>query len=82
MFDNLVNAELDKATQKFGPMRSPHEGIAVIWEEFEELKNEIFWGNKDNTIVELIQLAAMCKRLYLDCYSDYVTEMYNRHKNA
>jgi hypothetical protein len=33
--------EYNRASQAFGPMRSPHEGIAIIREEFEELWDEI-----------------------------------------
>lgn len=82
MFHDLVDTELDRATAKFGPIKPPHEGLAVIWEEFEELKSEMFWGEKDKAIVELIQLAAMCKRSYQDCYSEYVVDIYNRYKNS
>jgi hypothetical protein len=39
---NLALEELQRATSLHGPMRSGHEGIAVIEEEFLELRSEVF----------------------------------------
>jgi hypothetical protein len=43
-------------------MHSFHEGLSVIWEEFEELKNEVFLKHPNSVHVgdELVQIAAMC----------------------
>lgn len=74
-----IGAELVRARSRFGPMRSAHEGIAVIEEEFLELREAIFkkkWDATDATgayakelahiRVEAIQLAAMATRFVFD----------------
>lgn len=65
-----VREELLIAVQKFPPMHSAHEGFAVIHEEFDELKAEI-WKNPERRDIEAmhaeaVQLAAMCVRLMVD----------------
>jgi hypothetical protein len=60
--------ELRHAMEKFPPFNSPHEGIAVIWEEFEELKAHV-WENTGRSVAamtEAIQLAAMALRYVYD----------------
>jgi len=73
-FDEVL-MELGRATKKFGPMASPHEGYAVIKEELDELWDEI---KKKISIVntederrtkmrkEAIQVAAMGLRFIID----------------
>ena len=74
-----VVAELAKARAKFGAMTSAHEGIAIIEEEFIELRNEVFWGPTDGSDApghvarrvammraEAVQLAAMALRFIED----------------
>ncbi len=63
----VVRKELERAEAKFPPFRSPHEGLAIIQEEFEEFKNEVFWGSKERQLEEAIQLAAMAIRYIKDC---------------
>jgi hypothetical protein len=65
--------EWDFARNKFGPFNSTHEGFAVLWEEFDELKAEV-WKNSakhpdrdDNMRKEAIQVAAMALRFLTDC---------------
>jgi len=69
IFPELVKFELHNARQKHARMYSPHEGLAIIWEEFEELKQEVFKQKNDPnaTIRELASIAAMCQRFAEDC---------------
>ena len=64
----LVRNELQTATAKFGPMVSPHEGIAVIREEYLELEREVFHGEPIKAADEATQLAAMAIRFLVDLY--------------
>jgi hypothetical protein len=66
----LVDAstELLRAMALFPAFHSSHEGLAVIWEEFEELKKHV-WENTGSTsraMDEAIQLAAMALRYVYD----------------
>lgn len=65
--------EWNSARQKFGPFNSSHEGFAVLHEEFDELKAEV-WKNgskhpdRDTQMrKEAIQVAAMALRFLTDC---------------
>lgn len=62
----LIGEELDEATKKFGPFASPHEGIAIILEEFIELMLAVFWG-KGDPMREATQVGAMAARFLVDC---------------
>ena len=61
-----VLAELERAEAKFAPMHSGHEGLAVIEEEYEEFKAEVFHGSRDRQRAEAVQLAAMAVRFIKD----------------
>lgn len=56
-------AEIEAARAKFGPMRSAHEGFAIINEEFDELKAHVWMKQKHRDLIamrkEAIQIAAM-----------------------
>ena len=63
-----IREKMERAEELHGPFHSLHEAIAVIREEYCELENAIFWGNKngDNNAavrLEALQLAAMATRL-------------------
>ncbi len=63
-----IKEEYIRAALRFPPFNSTHEGIAVIEEEFEELKKEVFWGrNPDKRKYEATQLGAMALRFLIDC---------------
>ena len=66
-FSELVWSELQLARQKHGPITSKHEGIAVIEEEFLELREKVFFSKDQRGMLhELIQLAAMATRMAED----------------
>lgn len=58
--------ECHDAVKNWPAMRSPHEGFAIIHEEFDELKREV-WAkpsqrNLENMRKEALQVAAMAIR--------------------
>lgn len=66
-----VKAELDRAKAKYPPYHSAHEGYAVILEELEELKLEVFKGGTTPRSVarmraEAVQVAATALRFIED----------------
>ena len=67
--NELVN-EAVEAARKFEPFNSAHEGLAVIWEEFEELKAEVFKNQSAYDMKamrkEAVQLGAMALRFLYD----------------
>lgn len=73
----LVLEELTKAQAKFPPMVSPHEGIAVIKEEFDELWIEIKDNKREPQIYgaamteEAAHVAAMAIRFLIDVCPDF-----------
>lgn len=64
---NQVFEEYKRATQKFGPFKSTHEGYAVILEELDEAWDEIKTNNRERATEEMIQVAAMVLRWIVDC---------------
>jgi hypothetical protein len=65
-----AGAELAKALRKYPKMHGPHEGYAVILEELDELKLEIWKKPKKRSLQkmrkEAVQIAAMALRFMLD----------------
>jgi hypothetical protein len=65
-----IEAELEAAVSKFPPFRSAHEGYAILLEEMDELKAEV-WKNpaKRDPVklrAEAVQVAAMALRFLVD----------------
>lgn len=63
---DAVLVELQKATEKFGPFASAHEGYAVLLEEVDELWHEVKHGSLDRQREEAVQVAAMALRFLID----------------
>jgi hypothetical protein len=61
-----VLEELEKATLKHGPMKSAHEGYAVIKEEVDELWDAVKKDDTEHAKREAVQVAAMAMRFLLD----------------
>ena len=67
-FLELVEIELDKATEQYGPIASTHEAYAIMQEELDE-----FWdlvkerrAAGAEALSELVQIAAMAYRTAID----------------
>lgn len=71
---HAVLKELQRAHRKYSRFHSAHEGIAVIEEEFIELRAEVFRREKKRDYAameaEAIQLAAMSLRFMMDICGD------------
>jgi len=69
-FLTAVARECERARRKHPtPIRSLHEGFAIILEEMDEVKAEV-WQQQKNRLAlytELLQVAAMCQRMAEDC---------------
>lgn len=70
---NEVTTELARARSLFKPIYSPHEGLGVVQEEFDEFKLEVYKFNlakgrdtRPEMRKELVQLATMALRTVLD----------------
>jgi len=65
-----VEIELNSATEAFGSFASPHEGLAIIREEYKELEAEVFKQfnvrTKSNMAKEACQIAAMAICFMID----------------
>jgi hypothetical protein len=68
-----VADEHQRAINKFRAFNSPHEGIAIIEEEFLELREEVFKQHdartKEKMRAEAKQIAAMALRFMIDLTS-------------
>jgi len=65
-----IAAEVARARDLHPPINSAHEGYAVILEELDEFKVEVWkkqrLRDRDQMLAELIQCAAMCVRVAVD----------------
>ena len=65
-----IQDEYGYATYNFGKFNSAHEGYAVILEELEELKQEVFEKKENRSVVEMrreaLQVATMAIRFIYD----------------
>jgi hypothetical protein len=70
-FFQAAQQELERACMKHPPLHSLHEAYAVILEEVEEFKAEVWKQTRDRDSLaihdELVQIAAMCARTAQDC---------------
>lgn len=66
--------ELERAQSAFGPFHSAHEGYAVLLEEVDELKVEVWKSPRKRDVAamrrEAVQVAAMALRFIDDCCSE------------
>lgn len=63
-----VAEELRKAMKRHSSIHSAHEGYAVILEELDEVKAEVWRRQHDPALLrkELVQVAAMAVRMIVD----------------
>ena len=62
-----VNEELNRATNRFGPFNSAHEGYAILKEEVDELWDDVKNNaSKYKMCDEAVQVAAMAIRFIYD----------------
>ena len=64
---NKIQRELSSTRNKYPPFHSSHEGLGVILEEWDELKEAVRNNNISQQRTEAIQLAAMAIRFIQDC---------------
>jgi len=69
--------EAIRASECYPPFHSAHEGLAIIWEEFEELKREVFKKQSQYDLAlmrkEAIQVGAMALRFIYDVCDEEAT---------
>lgn len=70
-FTALVWKELELARKGHKPLNSLHEGFAVLLEEVDEFKEEVWKKRSKRNLrkvrAELVQVAAMAQRIAEDC---------------
>jgi hypothetical protein len=66
----MVANEIARARAKHAPINSAHDGYAVILEELDEFKAEVWKKrnerDRENMLTELVQCTAMCIRTAVD----------------
>jgi hypothetical protein len=80
---NQVIDECSRATSRYGPMRSAHEGFAILLEEVDELWDEVKKNDKTRShakmMTEAKQVAAMALRFLVDITP---LELTQEHRDA
>lgn len=80
-----VSDEVERAQSIYGGFASAHEGYAVLLEEVDELKAEVWKGPRkrdyDAMMKEACQVAAMAVRLMIEIAEPKVVDEY-RHIKA
>jgi len=68
IFRDDMRKEYLTARRKHDEMHSLHEGLAILWEEFEEVKKEVFKKHPDGRKVydELVQVATMAMAMAVE----------------
>lgn len=67
----LVREEFEQVEKKVRPLNSRHEGLGVLLEEFEELKEAIYDDEQPYRIVEeATQVAAVAVRILVHCVGE------------
>ena len=61
-----IYREATSAREQFPPFNSAHDGWAVLWEEVDEIWDEVRADNVEAAIAEAIQAGAMCVRFVAD----------------
>lgn len=73
-FQQLVKAEIARARKGHPPINSLHEGYAVLLEEVDEFKEEVWKKARkrdpEKVLAELVQVAAMAQRVAEDVMKD------------
>lgn len=68
----LIEFEIRKASTKFPPFNTAHEGYAIILEELDELWDAIRYDKSfEEQVKEAVQVAAMAARFIHDLYPPY-----------
>ncbi len=69
-FSKLVKQELEQIRSKHRPLNSLHEGFAVLLEEVDELKEEVWKRSAqrdlENMLKECVQIACVAQRFAED----------------
>lgn len=62
----LIVREVNLSLAKHGPLKSVHEGLGVMYEEFDEYTDAVRANDPDNIAEELVQIAAVAIRALID----------------
>lgn len=62
-----VMSEYKWAVENYHKFNGPHEGYAIMLEEFDEFWTEVKRNDADRATLECVQVAAMCFRWLLEC---------------